>query len=117
VEEDEEELIVMKSAKKKKDKSKISTYEQTLVMIHEGKTVPEIAKIRLLGESTIYNHLAKLIQEEKIQLKLLFSDEKIEELAQVFQKFENESISTIKEKTGDQFSWDELKLFRASLIV
>lgn len=117
LEEDEEELIVVKSSKKKKEKTKFSTYEQTLVLIHEGKTVPEIAKIRLLGESTIYNHLAKLIQEEKIQLNHLFSDEKIEELAQVFQTFENESISAIKEKNGDRFSWDELKLFKASLIV
>lgn len=114
---DKEELLVTKSKKKKNEKTKISTFEQTLAMINEGKTVPEIAQIRLLGESTIYNHLAKLVQEEKIRLNLLFSEEKIEELAQVFQKFENESVSVIKEKTGDRFSWDELKLFRASLII
>jgi hypothetical protein len=114
---DYEQEIVLKPLQKKKEKSKISTYEQTLILLKEGNTVSEISTKRLLGESTIYNHIAKLIQEEKIAIQQIFSEDKLEELENVFKKFDNENITSIKEKTGNKFSWDELKLFKASLIV
>jgi hypothetical protein len=114
---DYEQEIVLKPLQKKKEKSKISTYEQTLILLKEGNAVSEISTKRLLGESTIYNHIAKLIQEEKIAIQQIFSEDKLEELENVFKKFDNENITSIKEKTGNKFSWDELKLFKASLIV
>lgn len=107
---DDETEIIEKSKKEKK----LSTYEQTLVMFENGKTVEEIAKLRQLTTNTIYNHLAKLIKDEKIELKQVLSEEKISELVTYFEGYQEESLTPLKEKLGDKVTWDELKLYRAS---
>ena len=107
---DDETEIIEKSKKEKK----LSTYEQTLVMFENGKTVEEIAKLRQLTTNTIYNHLAKLIKDEKIELNQVLSEEKINELVTYFKGYQEESLTPLKEKLGDKVTWDELKLYRAS---
>jgi len=107
---DDETEIIEKSKKEKK----LSTYEQTLVMFENGKTVEEIAKLRQLTTNTIYNHLAKLIKDEKIELNQVLSEEKISELVTYFEGYQEESLTPLKEKLGDKVTWDELKLYRAS---
>jgi hypothetical protein len=37
------------------------------------------------------------------------------ELAEAFKGFEGNSVTELKEKYGEKFSWDELKMFKASL--
>jgi hypothetical protein len=44
-------------------------------------------------------------------------EDKLKALAQAFEGYEEESLNPLKEKYGDTFTWDELKLFRASLNV
>ncbi len=43
------------------------TYIETLMMIKAGKEVSEIAKVRNVNESTIYSHLAHLLDKRLIQ--------------------------------------------------
>ncbi|EFS97566.1 hypothetical protein HMPREF1977_1164 [Capnocytophaga ochracea F0287] len=101
----------------KPKKEKRSTYDITLQLWKEGKTVAEIAKERTLSQATIYSHIAKCIEQDKIAITEVLSEETINELNTIFK--ENEELSTLKslyEKTEERYSWDELRLFRAYLL-
>ena len=98
----------------KPKKEKRSTYDITLQLWKEGKTVAEIAKERTLSQATIYSHIAKCIEQDKIAITEVLPEETINELNTIFKG--NEELSTLKslyEKTEERYSWDELRLFRA----
>ena len=43
-------------------------------------------------------------------------EDRIEEIKEIFKENEEEkTISEIKEKYGDRFSWEELRLYKASI--
>ena len=117
-EQDYEEEIVLKKAKgsKKAKVEKIPTAEITLNMFLAGKSISEIAKERLLSESTIFSHAGQLVKAEKLELNQILAEDKIEELVEAFKDFNGESVTPIKEKNGDKFSWDELRIYRLSLL-
>ena len=101
----------------KPKKEKRSTYDITLQLWKEGKTVAEIAKERTLSQATIYSHIAKCIGQDKIAITEVLPEETINELNTIFK--ENEELTTLKslyEKTEERYSWDELRLFRAYLL-
>lgn len=113
---DEEDVSYYEKPKNKKDKQpKKSTIEQTLELWQQKLGVAEIAKQRTLTQQTIYTHLAKLIAANKIELSEVLPQDKIATLEKAFSKQKEASLSTIKETYGDVFSWEELKLFKASL--
>ena len=95
---------------------KPSTYDETLRLWHEGKRVAEIAEARMFTERTIYNHLEKLIEQQKLPEDLitqLLSAEAITELMALFDKTEDySSLKSIIEATEERYSWNELSLFR-----
>ncbi len=103
-----------KSAKKK---PKQTTFEQTLELIHAGKTIEEIARERQLSVGTISSHCVRLIKTEKIDLPDVMEAKKISALYDVFEEFEGGSLTPLKTKVGDKFTWDEIKLYHASLLV
>jgi hypothetical protein len=114
--EDDEEVSYYTDSKKKKTKeSKKSTYEDTLELWKQNLSIYEIAKHRKLTPQTIYNHFAKLIQMEIVQLSDILPEDKISDLRAAFKAFKGESLGDLKEIHGDKFSWDELKLYKASL--
>ena len=101
----------------KPKKEKRSTYDITLQLWKEGKTVAEIAKERTLSQATIYSHIAKCIEQDKIAITEVLPEKTINELNTLFK--ENEELTTLKslyEKTEERYSWDELRLFRAYLL-
>jgi AAA ATPase len=101
----------------KPKKEKRSTYDITLQLWKEGKTVAEIAKERTLSQATIYSHIAKCIEQDKIAITEVLPEETINELNTIFK--EKEELTTLKslyEKTEERYSWDELRLFRAYLL-
>ena len=101
----------------KPKKEKRSTYDITLQLWKEGKTVTEIAKERTLSQATIYSHIAKCIEQDKITITEVLPEKTINELNTIFK--ENEELTTLKslyEKTEERYSWDELRLFRAYLL-
>ena len=109
------EYSLSKDDKPKKEKR--STYDITLQLWKKGKTVAEIAKERTLSQATIYSHIAKCIEQDKIAITEVLPEETINELNTIFK--ENEELTTLKslyEKTEEKYSWDELRLFRAYLL-
>jgi PIF1-like helicase/Helix-turn-helix domain len=105
----------VKKHKTKSETPKKSTFEETFELWQQNNSIHEIAKIRKLTTQTIFNHFSKFIQEEKIQLSDVLPQDKIEELQIAFVDYNEESLGQLKEKFQEQFTWDELRLYKASV--
>jgi hypothetical protein len=113
----EDEVNLERYTKKKKTDTapKKSTVQETYELWLEKNTIKEIAAIRKLTTQTIGGHLAKLIESETISITDVLPEEKIQELAKAFKGYKEETLNGLKEQYGDKFTWDELKMFKASL--
>ncbi|MNR37213.1 hypothetical protein D3C85_1552110 [compost metagenome] len=81
----------------------------------EKNSVEDIARMRKLTVQTVEGHLVRLIQSKKIEITDVLPYDKILALREAFQFHQEESLSPLKEKYGDEFTWDELKMFKASI--
>ena len=115
--EDEYDIERYNSNKKAKEKApKKSTVQETYELWQQKLSVKEIAELRVLTKQTISGHLAKLIEAKTISLSEVLTDDKIQALAKVFEGYTEATLNPLKEKYGDTFTWDELKLYKASLV-
>lgn len=105
------------SKKKKTKEPKKTTVQETYELWIQNNTIAEIAGIRKLTKQTISSHLAKLIETGTVEISNVLPEDRIEKLAEIFQGYKEESLNPLKEQYGDKFTWDELKLFKASLNV
>jgi uncharacterized protein YpbB len=112
---EDEEDIDRYSKKKKTKEPKKSTIQETFELWQQQLSISEIAAIRKLTEQTINGHLVKLIEAKTIKIQDILPEDKIQELAEAFKGFEGNALGELKEKFGEKFSWDELKMFKASL--
>ena len=105
------------TAKKKGDSKapKKSTVEETYELWIAKNSIQDIATIRKLTPQTIESHLVKLIQSKKVNVQDILPDDKITELSEAFKHYKEESLTGMKEQFGDKYSWDELRMFKASL--
>jgi len=111
----EDEVDADRYTKKKKTKEpKKSTVQETYELWLQKNTIAEIANIRKLTKQTIGGHLAKLIETGTVEISNVLPEDRIEKLAQIFKGYDEETLNPLKEKYGDQFTWDELKMFKAS---
>ena len=114
----EDDFDVDRYANKKTSKSKEpkkSTVQETYELWQQKNSIKEIAEIRKFTEETILGHLTKLIVAKTISISEILPEDKIEELTEAFKGYNEESISPLKEKYGEKFSWNELRMFKASL--
>jgi DNA-binding CsgD family transcriptional regulator len=112
--EDEADIERYTSKKVKKEPKKKSELI-TLELWHNEHAIAEIAEIRKLTLSTIYSHISRLVQIKAINISEIFSPDKIEALALAFEGYTEDSLNGLKAKYGDRFTWDELRIFKASV--
>ena len=103
-----------KKVSKNKEPKK-STTQETYELWQQNNSIKEIAEIRKLTPQTIYGHFAKLIEAGQVQLSDVLPEDKIEELTKVFKGNKQDSLSELMEKNGDKFTWNEMRMFKASL--
>ena len=113
----EDEADIERYTKKKKaaKEPKKSTVQETYELWLEKNTIEEIAAIRKFTTETILGHLTKLIVANAISINEVLHEDKIKDLTEAFRDYKEESVSPLKEKYGDKFSWEELRMFKASL--
>lgn len=104
------------SKNKKTKEPKKQTHLITFDLWKENKSFEEIAQIRKFTISTIYGHFTKLIQENRITVNEVLPHEKINKLTKFFKDFNNETLNELKEKSGDEFTWEELRMFKAGIL-
>jgi len=113
---DDDDLGYYQPKKKKSEKvAKKPTTQITYEFWVDKNSIEEIALLRKLTVGTIMGHFTKLIQDKAVAITDVLPEDKIEALANVFKNYKDESLNPLKEKVGDQFSWDELRMFKASL--
>ena len=113
---EEEPISYYEKPKKKKTKvPKKATIEETLDFWKENLSIEEIAKKRKLTTATIYTHFSKLIKLEAVEIADILPHDKIQKLKKAFNNYENESLGQLKEKHGDAFTWEELRLYMATI--
>jgi uncharacterized protein YpbB len=102
--------------KKKTEKTaKKSTTQITYELWIEKNSISEIAALRTLNESTILGHFTKLIQDKAIKIEEILPKDKLNDLSDAFKNYTEETLTPLKEKFGNKFSWEELRMFKASL--
>ena len=101
--------------KKTTSPTKKTTVEETYDLWKQNNSIAEIASIRVLTKQTIYGHFVKLIQSEKVAIEEIIPSDKLDELAAAFKGYKDESLNALMEKHGDSFSWEEARMFKASL--
>lgn len=111
---EDEEDIERYTRKKKTKEPKKSTVQETYELWLQKNSIKEIAVLRKLTTQTIAGHLAKLIEAQTIAISDVLPEAKIEELAKAFQDYKEETLNGLKEQYGNQFTWDELKMFQAA---
>ena len=77
-------------------------------MFKNGSSVNDIARERQLGVNTVYTHLARLIQLEKIELSDVLDSSRISKLYDLFEENDGLSITDLKAKAGNKFTLSEL---------
>lgn len=108
------EAQTQETATKSSGKSpKGETYLETLRFFEEGKTIPEIAEIRGMATSTIEGHMARFVSSGEVELDQLLTPEAIQSIMLAFEKFPEDSVTTLREKLGNSFSYGQVRMVMA----
>ncbi|MCF6157094.1 MAG: DNA helicase RecQ [wastewater metagenome] len=96
---------------------KTLTTQTTLELYKQHCTIQEIAQRRGLAISTIVSHLERLILEgEDISIDRFVNPEKQHRIEQALAESGLKFLNPVKEKLGDDYSYEEIKLVRAKVI-
>ncbi len=99
------------------EKPKLSSREISLQMYLEGKTPAEIALERDLTEETVIGHLLKFLNSGQVNIEDLIENQKLKEILQLIESYGDESLTLLKEKSGDRFSYTELRIARTYYLI
>ena len=86
------------------------TYKISYTLFKDGLTISEIANKRGLVTSTIESHLAKFIASGELEITDLMPKEKYLELKKIMEELKFESLSELKSKIDDKFTFGELRM-------
>lgn len=108
-----ERVNTYKSKREKPKKEEKSTYEISYELWKEGKKLEEIATERKLTLSTIEGHMAKLIEDNKINAQDVISPMELKRLNEIFKDYKGVELGEMKEMAGADFSYGILRIYRA----
>jgi hypothetical protein len=113
--EDDRDVERYTAKKSKTAVPKKSTVQETYELWVEKKSIADIATIRVLTKQTIYSHFVKLIQTKAVAISAVLPEDKLQDLAAAFAGYREESLNALMEKHGQKFSWEEARMYKASL--
>jgi ATP-dependent DNA helicase RecQ len=94
------------------------THLQTLDLYQRGLDIAEIAIERKMRENTITEHLIKLMEcGHELNLDRIVPLDRQDSIEQAIQAVGADRLNPIREKLGDSYSYEEIKLVRAKLKV
>ena len=97
------------------------TIAETHIFYKKGMDIKQIAKKRELTERTILKHICELIKEKRIpkeDLQRFVPPKRAQKIRKVFEDIGDiEKLKPAKDILGDNFSYDEIDLVRAVMIV
>ena len=91
-----------------------STLQETLKLYKQNLTIEEIVKQRNLTKGTIVSQIEKLIlSAEEISIDKFVDIDKQEHIIRAMSILGSERLAPIKEKLGDDYSYEDIRLVRA----
>lgn len=106
---------------KERGAPKLSTHEETLLLILKEKDISEIAKLRDLKSNTIFDHIETLHEKGLVSddaLAYLITPKlkkSLPEIHRAFTKLETTRLTPVFEFFDEKYSYDELRLARLFL--
>lgn len=98
-------------------KEKVSTLEETLELYRKNLTISQIAKKRNMSIGTITSHIEKLILSgEKICIDDLVEVNRQLPILRAISVLGSEKLAPIKKMLGDDYTYEEIRLVRASIL-
>jgi ATP-dependent DNA helicase RecQ len=96
-------------------KSDVShTHLETLDLYQKGLNLAEIAKKRSMKETTILDHVVKLLEcSYELNIDRIVSIDRQQTIQQAIDIVGAERLNPIKAQLGDEYSYEEIKLVRA----
>jgi ATP-dependent DNA helicase RecQ len=86
----------------------------TLQLYQQGLTVEEIAQRRGYVPSTIITHLSELIEKNQpVDLNRFVPAERQKPIWQAIQKIGTNSLRSLRDHLGEDYSYDEIRLVRS----
>ncbi len=106
--------IKVKSSYRKRTKA--NTILETVKLLHEGKSIEQIAASRNLSVGTIESHLSRAIRQDLIQLEDVIPLNEAQKIAEHFPRNLDEfRLAVIKEKLPPEISYGKLRMVIAWL--
>ena len=99
--------------KKLKRPTKGETYETTLELFLQGKSIEEIATQREMAKSTIEGHMTKWIKEKKVSLFELIPKKRAEKIWKVIEPKSDEALSELMRILPFEATYTELRWVRS----
>jgi hypothetical protein len=99
--------------KKLKRPTKGETYETTLELFLQGKSIEEIATQREMAKSTIEGHMTKWIKEKKVSLFELIPKKRAEKIWKVIEPKSDDALSELMRILPFEATYTELRWVRS----
>jgi len=100
-----QEIVIEKEKPKKEDTKLLS-----LQLFKKGLTISEIAAKRGFVSSTIEGHLSSFLSTGEVAIFDLISEKKYNLIKKELKKNKFEGLTDLKNKTGDKFTYSELRI-------
>ena len=85
------------------------TKQQTYDLFTRGHSIGEIMEIRGLKISTIEDHLAFYLMNDKLSIGQLMDENKIDDIRKAIEEVNSLLLAPIKERLGDDYSYGEIR--------
>jgi RecA/RadA recombinase len=98
------------AAAPEKEKPNVNSAWESKLLFDKGISLTNIASVRGLAVTTIEGHIAQFIKTGDVNIKKMVSDEKVCAIQAAFQELQTTSLTAVKEKLGDDFSYGEIRM-------
>jgi ATP-dependent DNA helicase RecQ len=94
------------------NRPKLTTYEETLLLLKENKSVEEIAQVRNMQSTTVFSHIAKLYQEGyPLEIENFVSKDEINRITQIVSEIgETVALKPIFEALNGEIEYGKIRL-------
>jgi uncharacterized protein YpbB len=99
-----------KSIQAEVDKPAVNSAWESKLLFDKGLTTDKIASVRGLAVSTIEGHIAQFVKSGDVDIVKLMSKERLSKIEAVFHELNTTTLSQVKEKLGEGYSYGEIRM-------